>query len=179
MNQEGGNMSQPQRTELDRMAGAILLSSLIAGLIAGIGARIVMRIVALIAHMPLTFTFDGTFGLVMIVFFLGFVAGFVYLLCTLILFNSSRVRKHLPGPIWRGLAFGILLLVITQLIGILDAASLVGDISLGIPLLNRAMFAVLALIYGLALGGGEKVFNRILPRSPNPATTDTSSSQVE
>src|ERR1700730_10297374 len=100
------------------------------------------------------------------------------MLCILILFNSSRVRKHLPGPIWRGLAFGVLLLVITQLISILDAASLAGDINLGVPLLNRALFAALALIYGLALGVGEKIFDRILPRSPKPVTTDASSTQV-
>jgi hypothetical protein len=171
-------MSQSQRTELDRLAGAIFLSSLFAGLIAGIGARIVMRIVALTANVPLTFTFDGTFGLVMSVFFLGFIAGFVYMLCILTLFTSSRVRKHLPGPIWRGLAFGVLLLLLTQILSILNAASLAGDINLGVPLLNRAMFAALALIYGLALGVGEKVFDRILPRSPKPATTDTSSTQV-
>ena len=176
MNLGGGNMSQSERTELDRLAGAILLSSLIAGLVAGIGARIVMRIVAFTANIPLTFSFDGTFGLVMLVFFVGFIIGIVYMLCIIILFNFSRIRKHFPGPIWRGLAFGILLLVITQLITILDAASLVGDINLGIPLLNRAMFAALALIYGLALGLGEKFFDRILPRSPNPAATDTSGS---
>lgn len=170
------SQAQTQRTEIDRLAGAVFLSSLVAGLIAGIGARVVMRIVALTARVPLTFTFDGTFGLVMLVFFLGFIVGFVYMLCILTLFNSSRVRKHLPGPIWRGLAFGVLLLVLTQLISILNAASLAGDINLGFPLLNRAMFAALALIYGLALGVGEKIFDRILPHSPKPATTDTSGS---
>jgi membrane protease YdiL (CAAX protease family) len=167
---------QPQKTQSDRVAGAIMLSSIIAGLILGIGARLVMRIVALIAHIPLTFTFDGTFGLVMIGFFLGFVAGFVYLICVIILFNFAKVRKHFPGPIWRGLAFGVLLLVLTQLIIYFNSQSLVGDINLGIPLLNKVLFAALALVYGLALGLGEKFFDRILPRAPEPAATDTPTS---
>jgi hypothetical protein len=181
-NQGGGKMSlspSAGRTELDRMVGAIFLSILVAGLIAGIGARIIMRIVALTAHIPLTFTLNGTLGLVMIIFLLGLLVGFVYLLCIIALLNSSRVRKHFPGPIWRGIAFGVIVLVITQLISILDAASLVGDINLGVPLLNRAMFAVLALLYGLSLGVGEKLFDRILPHNPKPVTTDTSPPQVE
>jgi hypothetical protein len=39
-----------QQPTLDRMAGVLLLSSLIAGLVAGVCARIAMRIVALTAH---------------------------------------------------------------------------------------------------------------------------------
>lgn len=173
-------MSQTQlrSTELDRMAGAIFLASLIAGLAVGIGARIVMRIVAITADIPLTFTFDGTFGLVMIGFFIGFIAGFVYLICLLILCSSTRVRRHLPGPVWRGLTLGLLLLVLTQVIIYLNSQSLVGDINLGIPLLNKALFAALALSYGLALGLGEKFFDRILPRSPKPVTTDTPGTQA-
>lgn len=169
---------QPQRTQADRMAGAILLSSIFAGLILGIGARLLMRIVAITAHIPLTFTFDGTFGLVMIGFFVGFLAGFVYLFCILILYRFARVRGHFPGPIWRGLAFGVLLLVLTQLFIYANSQSLVGDINLGIPLFNKALFAALALIYGLALGLGEKFFDRILPRPAQPRTTDTSSSPL-
>ena len=170
-------MSQiPQRrTEADRLAGAILLSSMFAGLIAGIGARIVMRIVAITAHVPLTFTLDGTFGLVMIGFFVGFVAGFVYLICMVVLYSSARVRRHFPGPVWRGLAFGVLLLVLSQVFIYLNSQSLVGDINLGIPLLNKALFAGLALVYGLALGIGEKFFDHILPRAAQPRTKDTSS----
>lgn len=161
--------------ELDRKAGAILLSSMAAGLILGIGARIVMRIVAITAHIPLTFTLDGTLGLVMGVFFIGFVAGFVYLIGVLILYRIARVRKHLPGPVWRGLVFGVLLLALTQWIIYANSQSLVGDINLGIPLLNKALFAVLAIVYGFALGAGEKFFDRILPRPAQPRTTDTSS----
>ena len=158
------------------MAGAILLASFFAGLVLGIGARLVMRTVALIAHIPLTFTFDGTIGLVMLCFFIGFLAGFVYLLCVIVLFRFARVRRHFPGPIWRGLAFGVLLLVLTQLIIYFNSQSLVGDINLGIPLLNKALFAALALLYGLALGLGEKFFDRILPRAPKPVASDTEAS---
>src|SRR5947209_13148733 len=122
--------TQPRRTEADRLAGAILLSSMIAGLVVGIGARIVMRIVAITAHIPLTFTLDGTFSLVMIGFFVGFITGFVYLLCVIILYSSARVRRHFPGPIWRGLVLGVLLLVLTQVIIYVNSQSLVGDISL-------------------------------------------------
>lgn len=169
------SQTQPQRTETDRMAGAIMLSSVIAGLILGIGARAVMRIVAITAHIPLTFTFDGTFGLVMIGFFVGFIAGFVYLICMIILYNSARVRRHFPGPVWRGLAFGVLLLVLSQVFIYVNSQSLVGDINLGIPLLNKSLFAVLALVYGLSLGFGEKFFDRILPRATQPHAEDSSS----
>ena len=100
------------------MIGIAMLASLIAGLIAGISARIVMRIVALTAHMPLQFTL-ATFNIVFIGFLLGMVAGLVYAPTIVALSASLKIRKYLPGPIWRGLIFGVLILAISGLLSLL------------------------------------------------------------
>jgi len=145
---------------------------LLASLIAGIGARIIMRIVALTAHMPPGFTIAGTLHIVLIVLLLGLVPGFVYALGIFFLSSSPKVRKHLPGPMWRGLAFGVLLLVILGLPSVLIPLLPKEDLNLGIPLLNKSLFAALPLIYGMTLGGAEKVFDRYLPRRPASTKTD-------
>lgn len=157
------------------MVGVLLLSSMIAGLIAGIGARIVMRIVALTAHIPLQFTV-ATLNVVFVGFAIGFFAGFVYTLIIVALSSSKKVRKYLPGPIWRGLILGVLLLVIFGLPSLLGPSSPGDDINLGIPLLNRGMFATLPLIYGITLGAAEKILDRYLPRKPIFLATETASS---
>jgi hypothetical protein len=146
----------------DRMFGVLLLSSLIASLIAGISARIDMRIVALTAHMPLQFT-SGTFNVVFFGFTLGMIAGFVYAPTIVVLSASPRFRKYLPGPIWRGLTFGVLILAISGLLSLLVPVLSPQDISLGIPLLNKLMFAALPLIFGITLGGAEKILDCSLP----------------
>ena len=162
----------PEQTTLERIFGIELLASLIASLIAGIGARIIMRIVALNTHMPLSFTVAGTFHIVFLVLLLGIVPGFVYALGIFILSSSTKVSKYLPGPMWRGLAFGVLLLVIVGLPSVLIPLLPREDLALGIPLLNKIMFAALPLIYGLTLGGAEKVFDHYLPRRPTSAKAD-------
>jgi hypothetical protein len=150
-----------QATSEERMLGIGVLASLIAGLIAGISARIVMRIVALTAHLPPQFTV-ATLNVV----FLGFIAGFIYTGCVVALSSSPKVRKYLPGPMWRGLVFGVLLLVIGGLPSVLIPLLPKEDLSLGIPLLNKSMFAALPLIYGITLGGAEAILDRYLPRKP-------------
>ena len=107
-----------QQAPKDRMVGILLLSSMIAGLIAGISARIVMRIVALTAHMPLQFT-RASLNIVFIGFILGMIAGFIYAPTIVALSASPKIRKYLPGPIWRGLAFGVFILVISILLNLL------------------------------------------------------------
>ena len=139
-----------------------MLASLIAGLIAGISARIVMRIVALTAHIPLQFT-GATLNIVFIGFLLGMIAGFVYAPTIVALSASPKIRKYLPGPIWRGLTFGVLILAICGLLSLLIPLLPPEDISLGIPLLNKIMFAALPLIFGITLGGAEKMLDRYLP----------------
>jgi lipid-A-disaccharide synthase-like uncharacterized protein len=160
-----------QETTPERMFGVLLLSSLIAGLIAGIGARIVMRIVALTAHLPLQFTL-ATLNVIVIGLLIGFFAGFVYTLIIVALSSSTKVRKYLPGPIWRGLVLGVLLLVIFGLPSLLGPSSPNDDINLGIPLLNKGMFATLIVIYGITLGVAEKTFDHYLPRRPTSTKTD-------
>ena len=175
--QKEESMAQ-QATPEERMLGIGVLASLIAGLIAGISARIVMRIVALTAHLPLQFT-GATLNIVFIGFILGLIAGFVYAPSMVALSASSKVRKYLPGPIWRGLAFGVLLLAISGLLSLLIPLLPQEDIRLGIPLLNKVMFAALPLVYGITLGGAEKILDRYLPGKPVSLTTNTSSSQVQ
>jgi hypothetical protein len=155
-----------QATPEERMLGIGVLASLIAGLIAGISARIVMRIVALTAHMPPGFSIAGTFNVVFLGFILGFIAGFIYTGCVVALSSSRKVRKYLPGPMWRGLAFGVLLLVIGGLPSVIIPLLPKEDLNLGIPLLNKSMFAALPLIYGITLGGAEAILDRYLPRKP-------------
>jgi hypothetical protein len=168
-----------QQARADRMVGVLLLSSMIAGLIAGVGARIVMRIVALTAHIPLQFTL-ATLNVVFVGFAIGVFAGCVYTLIIVVALSSSKkARKCLPGPIWRGLILGVLLLAISGLPSLLGPSSPGDDINLGIPLLNRGMFATLPLIYGITLGAAEKILDRYLPRKPIFLTTETASSPAQ
>ncbi len=154
-----------QQATPERILGIGILASLIAGLIAGISARIVMRIVALTAHLSLQFTV-GTLNVVFIGLFIGLMAGIVYAACVVALSSSLRVRKYLPGPMWRGFIFGVLILVVIGLPNLLGPSSPGDDINLGNPLLNRCMFAALPLIYGMTQGGAEAILARYLPRKP-------------
>jgi hypothetical protein len=164
-----------QQATADRMVGVGLLASLIAGVIAGIGARMVMRIVAVTAHIPLQFTV-ATINIVFLGLILGLIAGFVYTLSIVALSSSPKVRKYVPGPMWRGPAFGVLLLAFIGLPLLLGPSSPTDDINLGIPMLNRGMFAALPLIYGITLGAAEKILDHYLPRKPVALTTETASS---
>ena len=161
-----------QQATSERIMGIGLLASLIASLIVGIGARIIMRIVALTAHMAPGFSIGGTLNIVFIVLILGTIPGFVYALCLFFLSSSTKVGKYLPGAIWRGLAFGVLLLVIVGLPSVLIPLLPREDLSLGIPLLNRSMFAALPVIYGLTLGVAEKAFDHYLPGKPTSTKKD-------
>ena len=156
----------------ERLMGIGFLASLIASLITGIAARIIMRIVALTAHMPPSLTIAGTFHIVFLGLLLGIVPGFVYALCIFCLSSSTKVSKHLPGSLWRGLTFGALLLVIVGLPGVLIPWLPQEDLNLGIPLLNKSMFAALPLIYGITLGVAEKTLDHYLPRRPISTKTD-------
>ena|SRR6266567_7296288 len=164
-----------QQATADRMVGVGLLASVIAGDIAGISARMVMRIVAVTAHIPLQFTV-ATLNIVFFGLILGLIAGFVYTLGFVALSSSPKVRKYVPGPMWRGLAFGVLLLAIIGLPLLLGPSSPTDDINLGIPMLNRSMFAALFLIYGITLGAAEKILDRYLPRKPVVLKTEPASS---
>lgn len=159
-------------TTLERMLGVGALASLVAGLVAGIGARIIMRIVALTAHMPPGFTIEGTLHIMLLGTFIGFAVGFTIIFFTAVAFSFARVRKYLPGSVWRGLICGLLLLMVAFPIFVnFDAA----DLALGIPLLNKSMFGALFIMYGLTLGVAEKAFDHYLPgrsRSTKDRRTD-------
>jgi hypothetical protein len=108
-----------------------------------------------------------TFIIVFVGFFIGFTVGWIYSACLFFLNSSTKVGKDLPGPMWSGLAFGALLLVILGLPCVLILFLLPNeDLSLGIPLLNKSMFAALPLIYGLTVGGAEAILDRSLPGNP-------------
>jgi hypothetical protein len=151
-----------QQAPSERIIGIGSLASMIAGLITGFIARIVMRIVALTAHLPLQFT-SATLNVVFIGLFIGIIAGIIYAASVFALSRSPKVRKYLPGPIWRGLIFGVLILLIIGLPNLLGPSSPGDDINLGNPLLDRSMFAALPLIYGLTLGGAEAILDRYIP----------------
>ena len=169
-----------QQATTDRIVGVAMLSSMIAGIVAAICARILMRIVALTAHIPTGFT-AATFNIIFLGFILGLIAGIVYTIALAALSNSPRFRKHLPGPIWRGLVFGSLTLIIVGLPALLVPWLPEEDLNLGMPLLNRFMFAALPLVFGLALGGAELLLDRYLPGKQPPLTPETAGSppQVE
>jgi len=144
-----------QQTTAERILGIGFLASLIASFMIGVGARIIMRIVAFTAHIPPNFSVPGTLNIVLLALLLGLVPGFVYTLCMFILSSSPKVSKHLPCSLWRGLVFGVLLLLIGGLPSVLIPLLPKKDLNLGIPFLNRSMFAALLLIYGIILGGAK------------------------
>ncbi len=156
----------------ERMMAIGSLASLTAGLIAGIGARIIMRIVALTSHMPPSFSIAGTLNIVFTGLFIGFMTGFIITVITVILSAYPKPKKHFPGPIWRGLFWGVLILLVIGLPILLSPSSPNDDINFGIPLLNRCMFASLIIVYGLALGVSEKIYDHYIPRKPTPNSTN-------
>jgi len=158
----------------ERMMGVAALSCLTAGIVAGIGARIIMRIVAVTSHMTPNFSIVGTFNILFAGIAIGFIAGFIITMITAALSVSPKASKYVPGPIWRGLIWGVLLLLIFGPPIFLSSSFPNPDITFGTPLLNKAMFAALIVIYGFTLGVAEKVFDRYLPRKPASTRTDIS-----
>ena len=165
-------MQQETTIITERMLGVAALASLTAGFIGGIGARIIMRIVAVTSHMPTTFSIAGTIVILLNGIVVGFAVGFIITCLTIVLSNSPKASKYIPGPILRGLISGFLLLLIFGLPLFLTSSFPNPDITFGIPLLNKTMFAALFVIYGITLGVAEKVFDRYLPRKPTSTRTD-------
>ncbi|GAC1464517.1 MAG: hypothetical protein PVS3B3_27750 [Ktedonobacteraceae bacterium] len=153
----------------ERMMSVVVLASLTAGIVAGIGARITMRIVALTSHTPPDFSIAGTLNILFNGIIFGTSVGFIVTMINAVLSASPKAGKYVPGPVWRGLIFGLLLLLVGfPILVSVDA----DDFALGIPLLNKIMFGVLFIIYGLTLGVAEKAFDHFLPRKPTSATTN-------
>ena len=160
-----------QRITPERMFGVGALASVTAGLVAGIGARIIMRIVAVTSHMPPQFSIGGTLNIIIIGIVIGFAVGFIITCLTIVVSDSPKASKYLPGPIWRGLIWGVLLLLIFGPPLFISPSFPNPDINFGIPLLNRSMFGALIVIYGITLGVAEKVFDRYLPRKATSTVT--------
>jgi len=162
-------MQQETIVVSERMMGVVVLASLTAGIVAGIGARIIMRIVALTSHTTPDFSIAGTLNILFGGIIFGSTVGFIVTLLTTILSASPKAGKYIPGPIWRGLIFGLFLLLLALPLFININAD---DFTLGIPLLDKFMFGALFVIYALTLTMAEKAFDHYLPRKPTSARTD-------
>jgi len=120
-----------------RLASVGVLSGLVVGLAAGLGARLIMRLIALeIGSVPV-FTL-ATLNLLGVGVSRGIVPGLLLV----------AIRKYLPGSnLMKGLAFGVLLLLLFGLLFLLPPP---GEL-LAAPLFGGVLFAVLCLLAGIAL----------------------------
>lgn len=162
--------SWPQLLRLGRLAAIGSVSGLIAGaLVGGLGGRIVMRISAMAGGEAIQgqlteaenvvgqVTIGGTFSLIFFgVLFSGLIGGLLYM----------AVRRWLPGPRrWRGLSYGVLLLLVLGSV-IIDSDN-EDFVRFGPPLLNILLFASLFLLFGLTIAPLANWLDRSFP----PATT--------
>ncbi len=161
-----------QGTTPERMFGVGALASVTAGFIAGIGARIIMRIVAVTSHMPPQFSIGGTLVILLNGIFMGFGVGFLITFITVVVSSYAKASKYLPGPLWRGLICGLLLLLIFGFPLFFSSSFPNPDITFGIPLLNKSMFGALIIIFGLILGVAEKTYDHYLPHKSTSTRID-------
>lgn len=153
-----------------RAMGLGVVAGAAAGLVAGgIGSRLAMKVVALVAGAAARgritengntigdFTAEGTIFLLAFGAALGTVGGLLYV----------ALRPWLlPAGRWRGLGFGALLLAIGRA-GVIDSHNF--DFTrFGSPALNVALFAALALAFGLLVAPLADWLDRRAPR-PEPA----------
>jgi hypothetical protein len=137
----------------EHMAGVGLIGGLALGILfGGIGGRAAMRIIFLTdpesGGAPLagdfhagTITMDGTFIVVMTGAVLGVAGGLLYVV----------VRRWLPGsPAWRGVVYGLFLVVICSG-GPLFRGDTLEPRTFEPPLLSITLFASLIFLYGLSL----------------------------
>lgn len=95
-------------------AGKGVFSGLVAGIVVGIGARVAMRIVALTAGIRPEFTIGGTLLILVSTAAFGMMLGLIFV----------AVRRWLPGSgLWKGLAFGLFLVLFIGVPYILDGIS--------------------------------------------------------
>jgi hypothetical protein len=100
-------------------------------------------------------TVGGTVFLLIAAAFLGVPGGLLYV----------AVRRWLPAGWWRGLVFGVLLLVA------FGSVLISGDnddfAKLGPPVLTISLFALLFVLFGLAAAPLAEILDRTLPPSTN------------
>ena len=158
----------PQLLRLGRLTGIGLVSGVIAGvLVGGAGSRIAMRISAMAGGDAISglltengnvvgeITISGTIFLLIAGAIVGTVGGFAYVVS----------HRWLPkSSLWKGLAFGILLLLV------LGSLIIEGDnrdfAQFGPPILNIGLFASLFILYGVLLPVIAKKLDRIVPAPP-------------
>lgn len=151
---------------LGRSVAVGVLAGVIAGiLVGGIGGRIVMRISAVAGGDPIAgletgngnivgeITADGTIGLIIFVgIFGGVFGGLLYV----------AVRRWLPGAQqWKGLVFGTLLLLAFS--SLVIEGDNVDFSRFGPPTLNIGLFALLFILFGLALAPIAERLHRAFP----------------
>ncbi len=160
----------PRMLHLGRLWAIGAVSGLIAGaLVGGLGGRIAMRISAMAGGEAIQgqltanenivgqITLDGTLFLIIFAgMFQGLIGGILYM----------AVRRWLPGPQrWRGLAYGILLLLVLG--SVIIESDNQDFVRFGPPLLNIFLFASLFPLFGLAIAPLVNWLDRSFP----PATT--------
>jgi hypothetical protein len=77
------------------------------------------------------------------------------------------------------LTLGVLILALCGLLSLWIPLLPPEDLNLGVPLLNKLMFAALPLIYGLTQGVTEKICDRFLSGGPVALTTETAQLQPQ
>jgi len=115
-----------------------VLCGIAGGVVAGVGARISMRGVALAANIPPSFSIGGTLAILVFGAILGIPFGLLFV----------AVRPRLPGSRWRGLIFGVVLV----LVFVVPPFLLIrpeGELALLPPLTGLSLFAPLPIIYGV------------------------------
>jgi len=167
-----GSWAWPRILPLGRQIWVGALSGLIAGIIVGgIGSRVAMRISAVAGGESISglktengnivgdITLGGTLTLLVLGAMLGVFGGLLY----------TVVRRWLPGSQWwKGLLFGVLLLLV------FGSHIIEGDnfdfSRFGPPLLNIGLFASLFILYGLAVAPIAEWCDRYFPASSDHRT---------
>jgi hypothetical protein len=118
-----------------------LISGLIAGLVAGAGSRIAMRFVAIAGSIETDLTIGGT----LFILVLGAVLGIIFALPFFFL------QRFIPlATRWASTLYGLILALIFVVPPFLLAPE--GELGFVSPALGIALFAPLALLYGIVLG---------------------------
>lgn len=122
-----------------RTAARAIGVALIGGVLLGVGGRVVMRLIALGAGVPPGFSLGGTVEVIATGVLIGAPAALLWL----------AVRRWLGGRLWRGAAYGALVLAALTLVpppAARSAFSGVGDLGL-----TLGLFGPLFVLFGAAV----------------------------
>ena len=132
--------------------GKGVLCGLAGVIVVGIGARIAMRIMALTAGNDPVFTFGGTMAILFPTAVFGIILGLIFVF----------LRKWLPGSgLWKGLAFGLIILLLVGIIFIFDEVSNTdSNLREGPVLVGIGFFAPFLVAFGVMMEGGLQILRR-------------------